>query len=81
MASGDEVEVAIVGAGPAGSTLAAALARRGVAVIVLERSPSWHWRAGGVFTSPAAVLALRATGLPDATIDAVTQPIPAMRLE
>jgi flavin-dependent dehydrogenase len=77
----EDVEVAVVGAGPAGSTLAAALARRGVEVVVLERSPAWQWRAGGVFTSPAAVEALRANGLAEATIDAVTQPIPAMRLE
>ena len=75
------VDVAIVGAGPAGATLAAALGRRGVEVIVLERSASWNWRAGGVFTSPAAVAALRRTGLPAATIEAVTRPIPAMRLE
>jgi len=51
MTPGDVVDVAIVGAGPAGTTLAAALARRGVDVLVLERSPAWHWRAGGVFAS------------------------------
>jgi flavin-dependent dehydrogenase len=75
------VDVAIVGAGPAGTTLAAALARRGVEVVVLERAPSWHWRAGGVFTSPAAVEALRRAGLSLGTIKAITRPIPAMRLE
>jgi len=81
MTDGDVVDVAIVGAGPAGTTLAAALARRGVDVLVLERSPDWHWRAGGVFASPAAVGALRRAGLPEATIAAVTERIPAMRLE
>ena len=75
------VDVAIVGAGPAGTTLAAALARRGVEVVVLERAPSWHWRAGGVFTSPAAVEALRRAGLSSGTVKAITRPIPAMRLE
>ena len=75
------VDVAIVGAGPAGTTLAAALATRGVEVVVLERTPTWHWRAGGVFTSPAAVAALARAGLPKTALDAVTQPIPAMRLE
>ena len=75
------VDVAIVGAGPAGTTLAAALARRGVEVVVVERSPTWRWRAGGVFTSPAAVAALVRAGVPAATVDAVTRPIPAMRLE
>jgi flavin-dependent dehydrogenase len=81
MTPGDVVDVAIIGAGPAGTTLAAALARRGVDVLVLERSPAWHWRAGGVFASPAAVAALRRAGSSEATVQAVTQPIPAMRLE
>ena len=61
------VDVAVVGGGPAGSTLAAALARRGIETIVLERAPSWRWRAGGVFTSPAAVTALERAGLPART--------------
>ena len=81
MTPGEAVDVAIVGAGPAGTTLAAHLARRGVQVLVLERSPGWQWRAGGVFASPAAVGELRRAGLPETMIDAVTQPIPAMRLE
>ena len=77
----EDVDVAVIGAGPAGATVAAGLARRGVEVVVFERSPVWHWRAGGVFTSPAAVDALRRSGLPPATIDAVTEPSPALRLE
>jgi len=77
----DVIDVAIVGAGPSGSSLAAALARRGIEVVVLERSPEWHWRAGGVFTSPAAVAALERTGLARDVIDRVARPIPAMRLE
>jgi menaquinone-9 beta-reductase len=75
------VDVAIVGAGPAGTTLAAALARRGLDVVVLERAPAWQWRAGGVFTSPAAVAALARAGLESAVIEDVTKPIAAMRLE
>ena len=60
----ERVEVAIVGGGPAGAVLAAArLARRLTTVVVLERAPAWRWRAGGVFTSPAAVGALRRIGL------------------
>ena len=50
-------------------------------VVVLERSPAWSWRAGGVFTSPAAVAALRRAGLDPATLAAVARPIPAMRVE
>jgi flavin-dependent dehydrogenase len=77
----ETVDVAIIGAGPAGSTLASALAGRGIEVAVLERAPSWHWHAAGVFTSPAAVAALERTGLPRDVIDAAARPIPALRLE
>ncbi len=76
-----QIDVAIVGAGPAGTTLAAALARRGVEVLVLERAPVWRWRAGGVFSSPVTVAALEGAGLGRAVLDAVARPIPAMRLE
>jgi flavin-dependent dehydrogenase len=77
----DPVAVAIVGAGPAGTTLAAALAARGIEALVLERAPAWHWRAGGVFTSPAAVAALARAGLDREVLEAVTSRIAAMRLE
>jgi flavin-dependent dehydrogenase len=74
-------DVAIVGAGPAGAVLAARLAHAGLRVTVLERSPTWHWRAGGVFASPAAVTALERAGVDAATIERVALPIPAMRVE
>ena len=77
----ERVDVAIVGGGPAGAVLAARLAARGREVVVLERSPAWHWRAGGVFTSPAAMAALRRAGFDAATLAAVARPIPAMRVE
>jgi menaquinone-9 beta-reductase len=73
--------VAIIGGGPAGAVLAARLAAAGREVVVLERSPFWRWRAGGVFTSPAAVVALRRAGLDGATLASVARPIPAMRVE
>jgi flavin-dependent dehydrogenase len=80
--TGDErVEVAIVGGGVAGAVLAARLARSGHQVVVLERSPAWTWRAGGVFASPAAVAALARAGVDDATLAGVTRSIPAMRVE
>ncbi len=75
------VDVAIVGAGPSGTVLGAALARAGIEVLILEAARAWHWRAGGVFTSPAAVAALDRAGLPRATVETLTRPIPAMRLE
>ncbi len=77
----EQVGIAIVGGGPAGAVLAARLAGAGRDVVVLERAPVWGWRAGGVFTSPAAVAALRRAGLDVATLAAVARPIPAMRVE
>jgi flavin-dependent dehydrogenase len=79
--SARRVDVAIVGGGPAGATTAAYLARAGHTAVVLERSPAWRWRAGGVFASPAAVRELRRAGLGDGTLDRVARPIPAMRVE
>ncbi|MGP1674191.1 MAG: NAD(P)/FAD-dependent oxidoreductase [Candidatus Limnocylindrales bacterium] len=76
-----DVDIAIVGAGPAGAALGAALARRGIDTLLLERTTQWHWRASGVFSSPAAVAALERTGLDRAVVAAVARPIPAMRLE
>jgi flavin-dependent dehydrogenase len=81
MTTGERLDVAIVGGGPAGAVLAARLATAGVEVTVFERSPSWHWRAGGVFASPAAVAALARAGLEPGTLAQVTHPIPAMRVE
>lgn len=75
------VDVAIIGAGPSGTVLGASLARAGIDVLILEAAPAWRWRAGGVFTSPAAVAAMRRAGLPGDVLDHVAQPIPAMRLE
>lgn len=77
----ERIGVAIVGGGPAGAVLAASLAVAGEDVVVFERSPSWQWRAGGVFASPAAVAALRRAGLAAATLAEVARPIPAMRVE
>jgi flavin-dependent dehydrogenase len=75
------VEVAVVGGGPAGATVAAHLARRGREVMLLERSPAWRWRACGVFTSPAAVTALRRVGLAEDVLRSAALPIGAMRVE
>jgi flavin-dependent dehydrogenase len=77
----ERVGVAIVGGGPAGAVLAARLASAGEPVVVLERSPAWRWRAGGVFSSPAAMAVLREAGVPPGAIERVARPIPAMRVE
>lgn len=81
MTAAERVEVAIVGGGPAGAVLAARLAAAGREVVVLERAPHWHWRASGVFASPAAVAALRGCGLDESVLRSVSIPIPAMRVE
>ena len=76
-----EVDVAIVGAGPSGTVLGAALARADIEVLIVEGARAWHWRAGGVFASPTAMAALDRAGVPRTTLDTLTRPIPAMRLE
>ncbi len=79
--SESRVDVAIVGGGLAGCALAVRLASVGVEVTVLERTPAWRWRAGGVFSSPVTLQALRRVGVTDAVLADVARPIPAMRLE
>lgn len=75
------IDVAVVGGGLAGAALASHLARAGREVVVLERAPAYRWRAGGVFTSPATVAALRRLGLDEADLARVSRPVPAMRVE
>ena len=75
------IDVAIVGGGLAGAALATHLGRAGREVVIFERAPAWRWRAGGVFTSPATVAALRRLGLDDAALARIARPVPAMRVE
>jgi menaquinone-9 beta-reductase len=74
-------EVLVVGGGPAGAATAIGLARRGRDVILLERTPAWHWRACGVFTSPMTMRALVALGVADDDLATMARRIPAMRVE
>lgn len=68
--AGRRCQVAVVGAGPTGLFLAAALAARGVDVVVLERrtEPPEHSR--GIGLHPPALAALAAVGLDEAAIAA-----------
>jgi flavin-dependent dehydrogenase len=75
------IDVAVVGGGPAGALTAMLLASRGRDVVVLERTPTWRWRACGVFASPASVTALRSIGFGDADLSLVARPVSAMRVE
>lgn len=74
-------DVLVVGGGPAGAASAIGLARRGHGVVLVERAQAWHWRACGVFTSPAAVGRLRRLGVADADLATMARRIPAMRVE
>lgn len=68
-----EVDVAIIGAGPAGSTLAALLARRGASVVLYDRDPFPRDKLCGEFLSYDALPILRELGVLEA-IDAAGVP-------
>jgi flavin-dependent dehydrogenase len=68
-----EVDVAIIGAGPAGATLAALLARRGVAVALYDRDAFPRDKLCGEFLSYDALPVLDPLGVVDA-IDAAGAP-------
>ena len=58
-----EVDVAVIGAGPAGSTLAALLARRGIAVALIDRDTFPRDKLCGEFLSYDALPVLDALGI------------------
>jgi len=61
-------DVLIVGAGPAGSSIALRLARAGIDVALLERSRFPRTKVCGEYLSPGALLALRDLGCADAVL-------------
>ena len=56
-------DVAVVGAGPAGAMVALELARKGSAVLLLERQPFPRWKVCGACMNGAAQAALAQAGL------------------
>jgi len=56
-------DVAVVGAGPAGAMVALELARKGCAVLLLERQPFPRWKVCGACMNGAAQAALTQAGL------------------
>ena len=56
-------DVAVVGAGPAGAMVALQLARKGCAVLLLERQPFPRWKVCGACMNGAAQAALAQAGL------------------
>lgn len=81
MSSDTDVEIAVVGGGPAGAALATSLASRGREVVLFERAPDVRWRASGVFTSPATRVGLLALGMDAATVASLCRPIRALAVE
>ena len=75
-----EVDVAIVGGGPAGAALAIRLATLGYATAVLERRPFPEWHACGVFSSPRTRRRLGDLGFSRDKIADLSRPISALAL-
>jgi len=73
-------DIAIVGAGVAGSSLAAALAARGWDVLLIERRQLPQHKVCGEFLSPESQASLRALGLHDTVAQLGPQPIAHARL-
>ena len=76
-----QVEVAVVGGGPAGAAVAIHLAGRGHEVAVFERWPEPRWRACGVYSSPRTRGRLTALGLGDEVVRLLVRPVSAMTVE
>jgi flavin-dependent dehydrogenase len=73
-------DLAIIGAGPAGSALAAALARAGWQVALLEQRRLPAHKVCGEFLSPESQASLAALGLHDAVVALGPRPMHAARL-
>jgi menaquinone-9 beta-reductase len=73
-----DVEVAVVGGGPAGAAVARGLAAAGHDVVVFERLTQPVWRACGVYSSALTRERLAGLGLGVTQLDELIRPIPRM---
>ncbi|MBR0874959.1 NAD(P)/FAD-dependent oxidoreductase [Bradyrhizobium tropiciagri] len=73
-------DVIVVGGGPAGSTMAWSLARRGVRVAVVERANFPREKVCGDFVEPAGLRILQAMGIGEALEASTSSPITATRI-
>jgi len=73
-------DVAVVGAGLAGSLAALGLARAGLRVILLDRATFPRWKVCGCCLNPHALGTLQAVGLGDLSRQLEAVPLPVMRL-
>jgi len=74
----DYFDVVVVGGGIAGGSVATALARGGLSVLVIERSTEYKDRVRGEFIAPWGVLEAQRLGLLRALMDAGANPIERM---
>jgi menaquinone-9 beta-reductase len=74
-------DVAVVGAGPAGSMVARELARLGSRVVLLERQEFPRWKVCGACLSPGAQEVLRRAGLGDLPARQGALPLETLRLQ
>jgi menaquinone-9 beta-reductase len=75
-----EYDAVVVGAGPGGSATAALLARRGFAVLLLDRAHFPRDKACGEYTSPETEQVLKRLGALDAVVAAGARKLPSMRV-
>jgi flavin-dependent dehydrogenase len=73
-------DVLVVGAGPAGALAARELARRGLAVLLVDRAQFPRWKVCGACLSARALATLASVGLESLTEDCHAMPLAHLRL-
>ena len=77
MSSTDKTyDVAVVGLGPTGLTLAHLLGRRGLSVLLLEREPTFYGNARAVYTDDEAMRVFQTAGVADGCMPTWTSTAP-----